>query len=512
MQINLIAIFVFLCGVMSISIAQYAWRHRSTNGAGPFSLFMLALSIYILGYSLELSSLTVQNMLFFSKIQYIGILTAPTLFMIFGIHFTSRQNWLTPWRSAALFLFPVVMLLVKFLDDSFHLIYATASVDVSGLIPLLSFERGPLYLVVVIYNLIVVTVGNLLMLQKMHHGSSLYRRQTSLILAAASILYLIYGLYQSGITLIPGLKQLDLNPFVYTLWGIAISVAIFSYRLFDLEPIARDVLIEMLSDGVVVLDAQSRLVDANPEAQKIFAWSAVPVGQFAEQVMGGWVSQTGLGAVEKSLKFESQRTTDLHTTYYEVTISVLKSKGGARIGYLILVHDISDLKEVEYKLQELSLVDDLTGLTNRRGLNLLAVQLLGMSNRMRLNAILLYIDMDGLKIINDTLGHATGDRALKDLAALLRSTFRASDIITRLGGDEFVILALESAENPSSVILQRLEDNLSQHNAQPNREYTLSFSYGTAHHRWDNPSSLDILLAEADKNMYIQKQRKKARI
>ncbi|MBK8794090.1 MAG: PAS domain-containing protein [Holophaga sp.] len=147
--------------------------------------------------------------------------------------------------------------------------------------------------------------------------------------------------------------------------GIAISVAIFSYRLFDLEPIARDTLIEMLSDGVVVLDAQSRLVDANPEAQKIFAWPAVPVGQFAEQVMGGWVSQTGLGAVEKSLKFESQRTTDLHTTYYEVTISVLKSKGGARIGYLILVHDISDLKEVEYKLQELSLVDDLTGLTNR---------------------------------------------------------------------------------------------------------------------------------------------------
>ncbi|MBK8794089.1 MAG: GGDEF domain-containing protein [Holophaga sp.] len=131
---------------------------------------------------------------------------------------------------------------------------------------------------------------------------------------------------------------------------------------------------------------------------------------------------------------------------------------------------------------------------------------------MRLNAILLYIDMDGLKIINDTLGHATGDRALKDLAALLRSTFRASDIITRLGGDEFVILALESAENPSSVILQRLEDNLSQHNAQPNRGYTLSFSYGTAHHRWDNPSSLDILLEEADKNMYIQKQRKKARI
>lgn len=512
MYLNPIAIFVFLCGVMTISIAQYAWQHRSTNGAAQFALFMLTLSIYIIGYSLELSSLSVQTMLFFSKIQYIGILTAPALFTIFAIYHSGHQHWLSARVIAALFVAPAALLITKFTDDYFHLIYAAASVDSSGLIPLLSFTRGPLYLWVVMYNLVLTTAGNLLMLQKMWHGSRLYRRQTSLILGGALVLYSVYLIYQADIILVPGLKQLDLNPFVYTLWGLAISTAIFRYRLFDLEPIARDVLIEMLSDGVIVLDGQARIVDANPEAHKIFGWRHPPVGKFAEQVMDNWLSQTALNAVEKSLKFEAQRTVDQHTSYYEVTISVLFSRRGLRIGYLILVHDISEMKEVEYKLQELSLVDDLTGLTNRRGLNLLAGQLLGMTSRMRLNAILLYIDLDGLKIINDTLGHAAGDRALKDMAALLRTTFRVSDIISRLGGDEFVVLALESTENPNDIIIQRLQENLCAHNSQPDLNYRLAFSFGIARYKWDAPASMELLLEEADKTMYEQKQRKKASI
>lgn len=509
MFLNLVALVVFFCGIMSLSIAGYAWKQRSTRGAGVFALFMFALSIYILGYGFELSVTNIQSMLFWSKIQYIGILTAPTIYLVFTIHYIGRQNWLTPRIIILLFLLPALLLAAKFMDDRLHLIYTAAAIDSSGLVPLLTFTRGPLYLLVVAYNLLMVTTGNILLLRRRKYGSTLFRRQTSILLVFALIIYIVYGMYQLGITPIPSLKHLDLNPFVYTVWGLGISIGIFRYNLFDLEPIARDALIEMLSDGVVVLDSQSRFVDANPEAQKIFGWDVLPVGKPAEMLMNQWFDSTSLQSLENPLKSEVQLKQNGTDLTYEITTKPLQDKNRERLGYLILVHDITERKEVENKLHELSLVDDLTGLTNRRGLNMLALQLLGMANRMKLNAALAYIDLDGLKIINDTLGHATGDRALQEMASLLRTTFRTADIITRLGGDEFVVLAIEQADNPNESISLRLQNNLRALNALPERTYQLSFSIGLSRYKWDHPVTLSTLLEEADQAMYIQKQSKR---
>ena len=144
--------------------------------------------------------------------------------------------------------------------------------------PLASIYTRPAVSSCTSYNVLVVTLGNYLLVRKWRFASSLYRWQTSVILSAALVLYLMYGFYLSGITPLSSLKDLDINPFIYSLWGLAIGIAIFKYRLFDLAPIARETLIEMLSNGVVVVDAHTRIVDANPEAQRMFGWEKPPVG------------------------------------------------------------------------------------------------------------------------------------------------------------------------------------------------------------------------------------------
>ncbi len=170
-------------------------------------------------------------------------------------------------------------------------------------------------------------------------------------------------------------------------------------------------------------------------------------------------------------------------------------------------------QQLRSQLRALSLTDELTGLYNRRGFFSLAQQQLKLANREKRGALVVFVDLDNLKWINDTLGHRAGDQALVETAKILKNTFRNSDIIARLGGDEFAIIALEGCEGEESkdsveIFTTRLEKNLEGYNGRENRRYELSLSVGMARYNPGCPCSVDDLLAQADKLMYKQKRYK----
>jgi diguanylate cyclase (GGDEF)-like protein len=162
---------------------------------------------------------------------------------------------------------------------------------------------------------------------------------------------------------------------------------------------------------------------------------------------------------------------------------------------------------VEEALLALSLVDELTSLYNRRRFFVLAEQSLKLSVRTKKRLLLLFIDMDNLKWINDHHGHNEGDQALIDLANILKKTFRESDIIARIGGDEFVVLS-ESTDENGLILLTRLYENIKDHNAKRSRSYSLSISVGATQFDPKCPISIDELLSKADALMYVQKRKK----
>jgi diguanylate cyclase (GGDEF)-like protein len=155
-----------------------------------------------------------------------------------------------------------------------------------------------------------------------------------------------------------------------------------------------------------------------------------------------------------------------------------------------------------------ALVDELTGLYNRRGFLALAKQQLRVADRLSSQLSQIFVDLDGLKQINDRLGHPAGDRALGETAQLLRETFRDSDIIARVGGDEFAVLTMDSAPGDAEAMLARLAENVLAHNAWLNRDYYVSLSTGLAHYDGAHPSSVGELLAKADSWMYANKRAK----
>jgi diguanylate cyclase (GGDEF)-like protein len=160
-------------------------------------------------------------------------------------------------------------------------------------------------------------------------------------------------------------------------------------------------------------------------------------------------------------------------------------------------------------LRSLSLIDDLTGLYNRRGFTDLGEQHLKLARRTARGVAVVFLDLDRFKTINDSLGHHVGDRALQKVADILRATFRRSDIIARLGGDEFAVLALEASGESAEALVDRLRERFREFSDSTRESYRLGASIGMARHDGDLRMRLEDLLAEADTGMYREKRDKR---
>lgn len=191
-------------------------------------------------------------------------------------------------------------------------------------------------------------------------------------------------------------------------------------------------------------------------------------------------------------------------------VSLVRDSDDTPVHFIFQIQDITERKRAEAALQSLSLIDELTGLYNRRGFMAVSEQHLAAIRRSQKIPVMLYADLDGLKKINDSFGHHEGDRAIVKAAELLKDTFRTSDTVARLGGDEFVILAGIGKDERADSLTERLQERFDAHNTQPNRSYHLSISVGVVHFGADE-TSIDEVTARADRFMYEDKRRKNAR-
>jgi diguanylate cyclase (GGDEF)-like protein/PAS domain S-box-containing protein len=168
-------------------------------------------------------------------------------------------------------------------------------------------------------------------------------------------------------------------------------------------------------------------------------------------------------------------------------------------------------KSMEEQIRTLSLNDELTGLYNRRGFTLLADHEVSLAYRLKRNMLLFFGDVDGLKTINDSLGHAQGDLALQEVAAILKKSFREADIVARFGGDEYVVLAVDAALDSADALTKRIQAALEAHNQTAGRLYSLSLSLGIVRYDPASPCTISELIAQADGRMYAMKQARKAK-
>lgn len=256
-------------------------------------------------------------------------------------------------------------------------------------------------------------------------------------------------------------------------------------------------IISSTADGMVVVDRDSKVLFVNPAAELL-------LGRRNFDMVGEPCSFPVEPGPPREMVFNAEAPDPV-----VAEIRVVETKWQRSAARLASLRDITELVNLREQLRSMSLVDDLTGLYNRRGFTTLARQQIKTANRMMRRMLLIFADLDGLKEINDNLGHHEGDRAIKETAMVLKATFRESDILSRFGGDEFVALAMLAHSEAIASVIERVRTNLRDWNKDASRPYNLSLSLGRAIYDPAKPRDLNELVSEADSDMYKEKHRRR---
>ena len=275
------------------------------------------------------------------------------------------------------------------------------------------------------------------------------------------------------------------------------------------------------ADGIRVIDKNFIMRRVNrPFAELAGIPEEKLIGTYCHEGFKGHACHTPDCPVQKILHGEKRvdceveiDTQDGRTVPCIVTAIPYYNPDGELIGVVEGFRDISDRKEMENKLKEISITDELTGILNRRGFLSMAEKQLQLAERLDKAMYLLYADIDNMKWINDNLGHTIGDQALVEATNLLRDTCRQADLIGigRLGGDEFAILMFSDdvtscCDHP---VLDRIDKNIASRNEKNNSHYTLSISTGIVRYDPKNHTSIEEFISKGDEAMYACKKERK---
>jgi diguanylate cyclase (GGDEF)-like protein/PAS domain S-box-containing protein len=493
-----------IAGMICLFVALLVLQTRRT-ATGSFALIslLLALAWWDITYAVFWADVPGPTKFFWLDITYIGVVIAPVALFIFSLRITHRSKWLKSPLLALICTVPVVVLIILFTDSQHGLFFAGKRTDA------FIQDGGPVFWLNVAFSYSLVLLATMLLFRTFTRSSGIYRRQIGMVLLGLSVTWLNSIIFVFGFN---PLRGADNTPFSFTIAGIAFAYALYRYRLLDIVPVARDVLIEQLSDGVLVIDAQNRLVDMNPAAAAMLDVPAEALGEPVDQALSHWkrnereklMQSNPDGVLEMPVKANA---------HVEVRSAPLTDDKGRRIGRLVVLHDITRLKNTQHELRHLATRDSLTRVFNRGHFMELAEREILRAKRYKRKLSLIMMDLDYFKNVNDTYGHQAGDQVLIALSEICRRVTRKMDVFARLGGEEFALLLPEVSQRTAVQTAERLRESFALTGMEAGGEvFHVTLSMGVTEFGRDKPDTLQEMLHRADRALYQAKERGRNRV
>lgn len=349
MELNIFSITLLVSGIIVAAISTVI-IYRLGDSVRWFAFTMLFVSIWALGYGFELSVKSLEAMLFWIKIEYIGISMAPGTWLWFSLKYSGLEKYATPKIFTLIFVVPLITFLMVLTNEFHHLHYQEVSVDASGPFPLLAIKIGPWYYLHLSFFYISLFLGILILLYKFKNADPVFKKQNYLLVLAgifpwAFNLVYIFGFRPFG--------HIDLTPYAFLIMYIFVGIALIRFDLFSIKPIARDKVFEVITKGILVFDPHFRIIDFNPHIGKILERpTSFLIGKRLAEIVGekteleSFLMQGEKLEIESSLNLLSGKK-DLSIEYVPI-----KDKNGESIGMMVIFEDITQKKSIENQIRK----------------------------------------------------------------------------------------------------------------------------------------------------------------
>lgn len=437
--------------ILSTWIAYYSWQRRSSDHA--ILLFLLALTIteWTAFYILQITGANLQTKLVFSDIKYIGVSFTPLLWIVFAINYANPGKPLT-WRTVLpLAVIPLLTSVLALTSNWHSLFWTNFQLKNYGIVSDFDATYGPWYWVHLAYSYLLILAGTIIVFRTIRRSQGLHRQQAVTLIVAVLAPWLGNILYFSGLNPLP---YLDLTPFAFTITVTALTWAILGFQLVDLAPVARDLIVDEMKDGMIVLDAQDRMVDINPSAERMIRLSAAQViGKPAREALSTWPDLIERYSRVTDALDEVFVGEGAATAWLELYISPLHDRRRRFLGRVIVMRDITARKEMENALS--------LALTQAREASQLKSQLLArVSHELRtpLSSILGFAELLGMNsfgTLQESQKSATGQ--IIESANYLNSLIDQLLDQAQLASETLI---LENAPFATDELVQKIKANM----------------------------------------------------
>ncbi|MGB8984550.1 MAG: histidine kinase N-terminal 7TM domain-containing protein [Anaerolineales bacterium] len=339
-----------LAALLSGALAIYTWQNRQSIGATPFAIMMLLVYEWEICYIFQLAGTDLPTKLFWDKLMFVGVVATPVAWLAFALEYTQRRAWVNAGRLAALLICPVLTILFILTNELHGLFWTRVSLTTQGGFFLLDNINGPWFWVHALYSYTLITIGLVVIVRALLRWPKQYRGQMSWILFATITPFVANIIFVFKIVPI----LIDLTAFGFTVTAIGLAFALFHHRLLDIAPIARDIVVDGMKDGMIILDGNRRIVDINHAALQMIGLSGEQkyIGKPVAEILSKWPELVARYRDVLETEDEVRVGEGQAQRWFQLSLSSLFDENHAMIGRVITARDITDRKFAENKVQE----------------------------------------------------------------------------------------------------------------------------------------------------------------